>query len=163
MSSLLFNANEVFEIAKRIERNGVAYYRSAADLMTDAELKKLMLDLAEMEVTHEQIFAHLQQRLAGNEVSEPLYDPHGETFEFLKRMADKYVFDPNENAKNVLKPGIDAKTVLGVAIQREKDSVIFYEGIKVMVPEKYGRSRIDEIILQEMGHVMILSRQLEKL
>jgi rubrerythrin len=163
MSSLIFNARDVFEIAKRIERNGQTYYRKAAELMPDADGKKLMIDLAEMEVVHEQIFDHMQRSLSGDELGETMYDPHDEAYEFLKGMADKYVFDPKEDPLHVLKAGTDARTILSVAIQREKDSIIFYEGIKVMVPQKFGGARLDEIIGQEMGHIIILARHLDRL
>ena len=163
MSSLIFNANEAFEIAKRIERNGVAYYRRAAELIGDSAGKKLMNDLAEMEVVHEQVFAHMQQKLSGDELAETPLDPHNDAYEFLKGMADKCVFDPKEDPLEVLKDGTDAKTILNAAIQREKDSIIFYEGIKIMVPQKFGGARLDEIIAQEMGHVIILTRHLDQI
>ena len=132
MSSLIFNANEAFDIARRIEQNGQAYYRMAAGLMQDAESKKLMIDLAEMEAVHEQVFTHMQKTLSGDEVGEAMYDPHDEAYAFLKGMADKYVFDPKDAPASVLKEGVSKKAILEMAIQREKDSVIFYEGIKVM-------------------------------
>jgi rubrerythrin len=163
MGSLIFNANEVFEVAKRIERNGVAYYKKAAELMAAEDGKKLMLDLAEMEVVHEQVFAHMQKGLSAEENSEALYDPHNDAYQFLRDMADKYVFNPAEDPMKVLVPGADPKVILDSAIQREKDSIIFYEGIKAMVPEKFGVKRLDEIIGQEMGHVIILTRHREKL
>ena len=163
MSSLIFNANEAFEIAKRIEYNGIVYYRKAAEIMKDESSKKLMNELAEMEVVHEQIFAHMQKTLSGEELGETMYDPHDDAYAFLKGMADKYVFNPKEDPLKVLAPGADARTILNGAIQREKDSVIFYEGIKVMVPEKFGRARLDEIIAQEMGHIIILTRHLDKM
>lgn len=163
MSSLIFNASEVFEVAKRIERNGIAYYRKAHDLMAGEGAKKLMLDLAEMEGVHEQIFAHMQRSLPAVDQSEALDDPHDDAFQFLRGMADKYVFNPAEDPMKVLTPGADPKTILDVAIEREKDSIIFYEAIKTMVPEEFGAKRIDEIIGQEMGHIIILTRHREKL
>jgi rubrerythrin len=163
MGNLIFHANEVFEIAKRIERNGITYYRKAADLMLDEAGKKLMNDLAEMEVVHEQVFAYMQKTLSGEELGETRYDPHDEAFTFLKDMADKHVFDPREDPMNVLKAGVTPQAILTAAIQREKDSIIFYEGVKIMVPQKFAGARLDEIIAQEMGHIIILTRHLEKL
>ena len=162
MGSLIFNANEVFEVAKRIERNGIAYYTKAAELMKDEAGKKLMIELAEMEAVHEQIFTHMQKSLSGEEHAEGLIDVHNDAFQFLQGMADKYVFNPKEDPMKVLTPGADAKKILDVAIEREKDSIIFFEGIKAMVPEKFGSKRIDEIIGQEMGHIIILTRHRDK-
>ena len=62
-----FNADEVFEIAEQIERNGVKFYRSAAEKIQDADKKKLLTDLAEMEVEHEQTFKALRSELSVDE------------------------------------------------------------------------------------------------
>jgi rubrerythrin len=163
MSSLIFNANEVLDVAKRIEKNGIAYYTRAAELMSDDAGKKLMKDLAEMEAIHEQIFTKMQATLTAEENAEGLDDFHNDAYQFLQGMADKYVFNPKEDPLKVLSPGADTKTILDVAIEREKDSIIFFEGVKAMVPEKFGLKRLDEIIGQEMGHVIILTRYRDKL
>lgn len=159
MSSLIFNANDAFEMAKRIEQKGQAFYTQAASFMPDPESAKLMIDLAEMELAHEKLFAYMQKSLSGTEVEDTLYDPHDDAYKFLKDMADMYVFDPHDAPANVFKPGITPGGILDIAIQREKDSIIFYQGIKVMVPEKFGCGRLDDIIGEEMRHVIMLSRQ----
>jgi len=163
MSTLMYNANDVLEIAKRIERNGAAFYRAAAEVMADAQSRDLMNRLAEMEVEHEAVFASMQQGLSGAETEQPLYDPHDEAYAFLKGMADKYVFNPNEARDRVVKPGAGPFDILNEALVRESDSVVFYEAIKIMVPEKYGSARVDEIIQQEMGHIMLLNKEIERL
>ena len=53
--------------------------------------------------------------------------------------------------------------ILRMAIGLEKDSIVFYLGMKAMVPERLGRGKIDEVITEEMGHVDSLSRELETL
>jgi len=50
-----------------------------------------------------------------------------------------------------------------MAIGLEKDSIVFYLGMKDAVPERLGRSRIDDIIREEMSHVYLLSREFETL
>ena len=50
--------------------------------------------------------------------------------------------------------------ILKEAITAEKDSIVFYLGMKEMVPETLGRSRIDAIIKEEMAHINILSKEL---
>jgi rubrerythrin len=52
------------------------------------------------------------------------------------------------------------KSVLKAAILAEKDSIVFYLGMKEMVPEKYGKDRLDKIIREEMGHIKILGKEL---
>jgi len=162
MSSLVFNAEEVLEIAKRIEQNGAAYYRAAEAFMPDAAGKQLMRDFVEMEVNHENVFEQMRQELTDDERAETLYDPHDDAYVFLQGMADGFVFNPNESPKTILREGTDPASILRVAIEREKDSVVFYEAIKVMVPQKFGNARLDAIIGEELGHIVTLSRELAK-
>jgi len=53
--------------------------------------------------------------------------------------------------------------ILQMAIGLEKDSIVFYLGMKEMVPERLGRGKIDGIIKEEMRHVNDLSREFETL
>ena len=55
-----FNADEVFEIAEQIERNGAKFYRSIAEKINDTNKKQLLANLAKMEDEHEQIFNRLR-------------------------------------------------------------------------------------------------------
>ena len=50
--------------------------------------------------------------------------------------------------------------VFHTAIGLEKDSVIFYLGIRDLVPAKLGKDRVNEVIAEEMRHITLLSRQL---
>src|SRR4030042_6116011 len=59
-----FNAFEAFEIAEQIERNGVRFYRKAAELFDDARVSGLFLKLAQWEETHERIFADMRKQLS---------------------------------------------------------------------------------------------------
>ena len=50
-----------------------------------------------------------------------------------------------------------------IAISLEKDSIVFYQSMKAVVPKTAGKDRLIEIIEQEIGHILILSRQIESL
>jgi rubrerythrin len=45
----------------------------------------------------------------------------------------------------------------------EKDSIVFYLGMKELVPERLGKNRIDGIIKEEMGHLASLGTELATL
>jgi len=162
MSTLIFNADEVFEIAKRIERRGVAFYRAAATHMPDEATVQLMRSLADMEAQHEATFKQMQDALSETEKAEILQDPHGDAFDFLRGMADGYVFDLNEDPIAFLDGKPSGKSILNKAIEREAESVAFYTCIRSMVSAKHGQGRILEIIQQEMGHIAQLSKELSK-
>jgi rubrerythrin len=48
-----FNADDIFEMAEQIERNGAAFYREAATKTDDPATKEMMLEFATMEDGHE--------------------------------------------------------------------------------------------------------------
>ena len=50
--------------------------------------------------------------------------------------------------------------ILKSAITAEKDSIVFYLGMKEAVSEDLGSDRIDNIIKEEMGHIKLLSKKL---
>jgi rubrerythrin len=53
--------------------------------------------------------------------------------------------------------------ILTTAIGLEKDSILFYVGLKDLVPPKYGQEKIDDIIRQERKHVAQLTNHRKKL
>jgi len=53
--------------------------------------------------------------------------------------------------------------ILNIAIGLEKESIVFYLGIKNSVNNKTYRERIEEIIKEEMSHIVSLSAKLKSL
>jgi rubrerythrin len=149
-----FNANDIFEIAKQIEKNGAVFYRKAADKVSDKDQKDFLLELASMEDEHEKTFAELQKELADSETASTAFDPDDENAAYLKALADMRIFADKE-------PPLDSfKQILLSAIQAEKDSIVFYLGMKALVPEKMGKAKLDDIIKEEMLHIKILAKKL---
>ena len=152
-----FNADNVFEIAEQLERNGAAFYRDAAAAVTDSDVKTFLLEFADMEDAHEQIFISLRKELTAAEKTPTVFDPNNESALYLKALADTRVFFKKE---------IDTTTVEGIfksAITAEKDSIVFYLGMKDLVPSALGKDRMDAIIREEMGHIRVLSQKLAAL
>ncbi|MHC4789473.1 MAG: ferritin-like domain-containing protein, partial [Planctomycetota bacterium] len=94
------------------------------------------------------------------ERQEPLYDPNDEGLQYVRAAAGGQVFDLKADPVQWLEGGRAMAQVLTKAIGLEKDSIIFYLGLKEVVPERLGRGRVDEVIRQEMGHVTLLSTTL---
>lgn len=151
-----FNANDIFEIAIKIEQNGAKFYRDAAQKVDGEDNKQFLSDLAMMEDAHEKTFENMQKELKDTEVFSTTFDPEDENTLYLKALADTRVFAKKEEPDN------NFKNILYSAIQTEKDSIAFYIGMKLMVPEKYGKSKIDYIIKEEMSHITLLARTLSK-
>lgn len=156
-----FNANEVFEMAQEIERNGAKYYRAAAKLFP--KFSDLFLGLAAMEDDHKKTFRKMQDELAGPEVDPPVFDPDGETDMYLQVMADDQVFDTKTDPSTLLNKNKIPGDVLRMAITLEKDSIAFYVGLRESVSHKAGKDKIDMIIRQEYGHIVTLSKKLSEI
>lgn len=149
-----FNADEVFEIAEQIERNGAKFYRTAAENIADVDKKQLLIDLAGMEDEHEITFKNLRTGLTENEKVMTTFDPEGESEHYLRALADTRVFYEKEIDNTSL------KEILKTAITAEKDSIVFYLGMKDVVPTHLGKQKLDEIIKEEMSHIRLLSKEL---
>ena len=107
-----------------------------------------------MEDEHEQTFKQMRSELTKNEKIMTSFDPEGESEAYLKSLADTRVFYEKNidttSLKEILKSGITA----------EKDSIVFYLGMKEVVPPHLGKDKLDGIIKEEMNHIKLLSKRL---
>ena len=149
-----FNADDVFEMAEQMERNGGKFYRTAADSTQDSAGKEFLLELAAMEDQHEKTFSAIRAELSSQEKASTVFDPAGEASMYLRALADTRVFFEKEIDVSSM------KQILKSAIEAEKDSIVFYLGMKEAVPENLGKGRLDHIIKEEMGHIKLLSKKL---
>ena len=157
-----FNAQEVFEMAIQIEENGAAFYRKAADLQKEAADKKFLQTLAQVEDRHKVSFQEMKTQVSELEKSQTVFDPNDELSAYLKAMADAHGGEGNPEALELLTGKETMAEIVTLAIGLEKESILFYLGLKDIVPPKYGREKIDEIINEEKKHVVQLSGFLKK-
>jgi len=150
-----FTADDVFEMAGQLERNGAAFYRGAAErLADDPAAREMLLGLAEMEDNHERLFADMRASLTDADTAVTVFDPNGDAVHYLRALADTRVFFQKTVDTSSM------KEILKAAIEAEKDSIVFYLGMKEAVPEKHGKRRLDTILKEEMGHIRMLSKEL---
>ncbi len=161
--SITFNSDEIFEIAEQIERNGAAFYRRAAGLFSDTSVNDKLLNLAAMEDQHEKIFAAMRSELFSGDSFKTTFDPDNQAALYLQAVADGKVFDLKKDPSAFLSEGIAVEEVLERAVEVEKESVVFYTGMKELIPENLGKDKINLIIKEEIGHITDLRAQLEEL
>ncbi len=149
-----FTADEVFAMAEQLERNGAKFYRSAAEKTDNSANKDFLLELAAMEDEHEKTFKAMRGELTTQEKESTVFDPQGEAAAYLRALADTRVFFEKEIDLSSM------QEILKAAIEAEKDSIVFYLGMKEAVPENLGKGRLDSIIKEEMGHISLLSKKL---
>ncbi len=152
--SMNFNADEVFEMALQIERNGANFYRRVAEFAANA--KTILLELAAMEDDHFQTFSKMRAALTEEERKEMTYDPYDELPLYLRALADKNVFDTKTDPSQRLTGKENIEDILRFALGMEKDSIVFYLGLQDLIPARLGGDRLKDIVKEEMGHVSTL-------
>jgi len=156
-----FNADEVFEMAEQIERNGAKFYRAAAKKFP--EVRKTLSDLAAMEDEHEKTFAAMRAELSGTELEPLVFDPDGQAQMYLRVMADEHVFNIKADPLEQLAGQEAPEDILKIAIGLEKDSIAFYVGLKEAVSRKAGKDKVEAIIKEEMVHITTLNKKMKAL
>ena len=159
--TVTFNAFEVFKIAEQIERNGTDFYIRAAELFDDPNTRDLFLRLAEWEREHERTFAQMKQQLSEqnrqastSEADDLLPDP--------RVMAGLAVFGMRSDPAEELHGRQEKTDIIRRAVEKEKDSIVFYHGLKEFVPARADKDKIDDIIKEEMKHIVILDQSLKQ-
>jgi len=160
--ALGFNANEVLQMAEQIERNGARFYRKAAESCGECELQERLRQLADMEDGHEKTFVEMRASLTGAETESTTFDPEGEAAQYLMAMADANVFDPDVDLCEAV-PGMSPKELLEVAIDLEKESIVFYLGLRELVSGKAGKDKMEGILKEEMSHIALLRGYINEL
>ncbi len=155
--SFVFNADEIFEMALQIERNGEKFYRESAKRIKDSDARDLLTKLADMEIEHQKVFQGMRTALTPADQKAMTSDPNNEAGLYLASLANTKVFFEKD---------IDTSQLQGIfksALAAEKDSIAFYLGMKDLVPTGSGRDKIEEIIREEMRHVRLLGEKLAAL
>jgi rubrerythrin len=156
-----FNADEIFEMAEQIEKNGATFYREAAQSATDKETEHILLDMALMEDGHLQTFQEMRESLSPREKEEIAFDPNNEAALYLQAMADSRGTEGKINKSQKLTGQETIREILKIAIDAEKNSVAFYAALKEMVSAKAGKDRVQAIIKEEMSHVVTLCEKIK--
>lgn len=158
-----FNAAEVFKIAIEIEENGKRFYEGALELVEDSGVKKLFEELAREEVGHKQKFESLCAQLSPDAATPVVWDPDNNLDQYIKMMADQHVFLSGTEVGRLLAGVKDAKDALKLAIEFEKDSVIFFLSMQEATEGKKGQELVALLIKEEREHLKRLALELKRM
>lgn len=141
-----FNIKEVLEQAIQTERLGYQFYTSMAERFKDnGELKNLFNTLAEKEVQHEKTFTELME-MVGDRTEEG-WD---EVSLYLRAIVESEFFLGKNKALPSMEGIRDISQAVGYAIAFEKETLLYFYGIRDAVKEK---DIVDEIINEEKSHI----------
>jgi rubrerythrin len=157
-----FTADEVFEIAEQTERNAVEFYQEAAKRSSNEDIKNFLLDMSAAENKHFSSFQSIREKLAEEE-GLSIFDPLGHSAMYLQALADARCWEGRKNPLEVLTGNETVKELIDIAIEAEKEMVVFYVGLKDLVYFKAGKNKVEEIIIEELSHIHALVRKLRLL
>ncbi|MBD3320356.1 MAG: rubrerythrin [Chitinivibrionales bacterium] len=160
--SIRFNADEIFEIAIKIENNGYLFYKRAGEIQDDDSYRAFFNDLASMEVEHKKIFSDMQKKLT-SEQNADVIDPQGEAAQYLHYLADSHGGEGTPLDAVELDESVSVREIVRKAVEMEKVSILYYSGLKEMVPQSLGKDLVDRIITEERRHVAQLSQVLREM
>ncbi len=149
----IFAGSEIVELGIEIERNGRDFYNTLAKKSKNQKAADIFKYLSDEEEKHIKVF---QDILNKTEKYEPSGLDADEYFAYMNALASEYVFTQKDKGGQVAKTIKNDLEAVNTGIGFEKDSIIFYEGMKKMVPE-YDIKVIDELIMQEQSHLRQLS------
>jgi rubrerythrin len=155
-----FNADEIFEMAEQIERNGARFYRRAANNAPEQATKKMLLEMAEMEDEHLAAFQEMRKNLSDAEKAATAYDPDNQAARYLQTMAESRGCEGKISPDLELTGKETIRQILETALTSEKESVVFYMGMRSLVSEKAGKDKVEAIIHEELGHIASLHAKL---
>lgn len=156
-----FNSDEIFEMAGQMERDASAFYRRAAARATDPDAQALLQELGDWELDHEKLFAMLR-RSYDSAVAGSGYDPDDQAKAYLRAIATGITKSMQADA-DPLAGDVTIRDILNTAIEAEKTAILFYVGVKAMVSPELGQDRVNDIMNEEMRHVIVLTERLETL
>jgi len=159
--TVALNAFEVFEIAQQIERNGAMFYRKAAESFNDPDICTMFTELANWEITHEQVFKDMGEHYASQHKKTEPTEPDKKQLD-PKLMACLAVFGTLSDPLRKLKSIKIITDILKTAITKEQESITFYEGLKDFVPSIDDKNKVDDIIKEEKHHIKILNQSLKQ-
>ena len=159
--SITFNASEVFEMAEEMERNGAKFYKKAAENASDEQTKELLLTMADVENKHLMTFQKMREELSDKEKEPTVFDPDNQSVLYLQAMADAHGYEGKISPTKELTGNETIKEIIEIALNAEKESVVFYFGLKSMMPSNAGREKVEAIIFEELGHITIMLEKLK--
>jgi rubrerythrin len=147
----MFSLREIIDMAIQIEKNGESYYRSALEKTNDPSLKSLLVFLADQECKHAQWFEEFKKRVKVSTEA-------GEVAEIDRELLQRLVGNQRFSLNGVDVAQLDSvKQLLEVAVELEKDTILFYQMLQAFIDDPDTLKGLNEIIAEENRHIEILN------
>jgi rubrerythrin len=143
----MFTAQDILDIAIRLENNGEETYRDARQHIPDEELKTLLSWIAQEEHDHARWFTELKNRLTQGE-------DHHLMADLSRALAEDVVQGQAFSLQEVDFEAIDTPDkMIRTFIGFEDDTIAFYEILKTFIDDPAIAGHLEQIIGEEKKHV----------
>ena len=143
----MFTADEILDMAIRIEKNGEQIYRSAIEKAANPKIASLLGWMADEEKQHAEFFRKMKatiQASGGNAVADALG----------REMLDKLMQNQGFSLEDVDFGKIEqVKDLIDVFIEFEEDSVLFYQILESFLQHDDARDELRRVIDEEKRHI----------
>ena len=146
----MFSMREVFDLAMRIEENGEFFYRGALKQVSDPSARAMLEWLADEEVKHKVWFASKKDAVKMKKKEIALEEMGSD---ILKGIMGDQNFSLKEADLSEIR---NQKDLINLAIEFEKDTILFFEMIRSLVEDLETLDQLKEIIAEENHHIQML-------
>ncbi|MBW6515294.1 MAG: ferritin family protein [Candidatus Cloacimonetes bacterium] len=157
-----FSVNEIIEMAIQIEKSGYAFYDGALQRKNLNEKgRELLLKLRDQERQHEITFNNLHTK-----DDFELLDLGSEqevVSDYLKSIVNYRVFNNPNAAIKTVEQAKDELSLIETAINFEKDTLLYFQGIRDIIKESKAKDVLEKIIKEEISHILWLSLYRDKI
>jgi len=143
----MFTIKEILDMAIRIEKNGEAVYRKAMEKLSNKTLVSLLEWMADEEVNHAKWFFDLEK-----EIETPSKNPFME--DMNQELLSDIIGDQSFSLKEVdFSQVAQIRDLIDIFIEFEKDSILFYEMLQMLIQEEDTITQLKTIITEEYNHI----------
>jgi len=145
-----YSIREAVEMAVQTEKIGNQFYTEMAEKFKDnKDINELFTKLANREKVHERTFSELKETLGEEEP-----DNWQEAANYMRAIVESAFFLGKDKATAHMQSIDDYRQAVGFALAFEKETLLYFYGIRGLVKEK---EVIDEIINEEQSHIQWLT------
>ena len=153
-------ADDVLEMARQIESDASAFYKRAASASADPTARRVLLELASMEVEHDQLFAGIKAQMPSDQKAFAV-DGAGMKVPCQQPEVTRMLISGVREDLAARFAGRETdQEILRKALLFEKDTIVFFIHMKDYVAAEADKRRIDDLVAEEIGHVLKLTGQL---
>ena len=148
----MFLIGDIIDLAIQIETNAEKVYRSALKKVSDPALVSILNWLAEEEVAHAEWFRQLKETIHAD-VKDPRFEAMGKSL--LSDVLGRQSFSLKEADFSEIN---ELEALLSLAIEFEKDKVIFYNMLRPFIEDIETLDFLEKIIDEENNHIQELKQ-----